>query len=262
MPMSKSESRYVNLFDAHYGHELKGGHRKPLHDQKAIDLVLKFCSDFKPTHLTFGGDMLDCGVISHWKENKHRQVEGLRLLKETDGCMADLVKPAAATIAKEGKLVYHVGNHCQWLEDYVDANPSMESLVDLDKLLNLTQTGWKIIPLGGASKLGKLYIVHGDQIGGGIHVAKRALEIYQRNIHFGHLHTHQVWTSVAPLDDEPKQGVAIPGLCQRNPGYSKDGPNRWVQGFEYGWLEPGGNFHSKVVVMINGRFYAEGKLYK
>jgi hypothetical protein len=260
--MAKSESRYVNLFDAHFGHELKGGHRKPLHDQHAIDATLAFCSDFKPTHLTFGGDMLDCGVISHWRTDKHRQVEGVRLLKEAFECQEKLLEPAAATIASGGVLRYHVGNHEQWLEDYVDANPQLEGLVELDALLGLTHSGWQLIPLGGASKIGKLYIVHGDQIGGGIHVAKKALDIYQRNIHFGHFHPASTHTAVAPLDAEPKQGMAVPGLCKRNPGYSKDGPNRWVQGFEYGFVEANGNFHARVVIMIDGRFYAEGKLYR
>ena len=258
----RSELRFVNLFDAHYGHERTGGHLKPLHDQAAIDAALKFSADFKPDILTFGGDMADCGAISHWKDNKQRQNEGVKLRRDFEGLKTNLLAPAAATIAKGGLLRYHLGNHCQWLEDYVDANPALEGLIDLDSMLGLTVSGWEIIPLGGASKLGKLYIVHGDQIKGGVNVAKRAVDLYQRNIHFGHHHTFALATNVAPLDEKPKQGVAVPCLCKLNPGYAKNAPNRWLQGCEYGWIEPNGNFHYHVVQIIGGQFHAEGRLYK
>ena len=258
-----SEKRYVNLFDAHWGTERVSGHTKNLHDPACLDAVLAFMSDFKPHHLNLGGDMLDCGSISHWQKGKARSTEGMRLLNDAEGLRNDFLKPARETVVRDDhSLVYIRGNHESWIEDWVDENPTLEGIVDLDRLLGLTPTGWKIILQGGHVKMGKMYIIHGDQFKPNMNIAKKVVETYQRNVHFGHFHTSQSYTTIAPLDDEPKQGVAVPCLCRRNPGYANSSPNRWMQGFEYGYLLPDGSFFNSTALRINNKFVINGKVYR
>lgn len=258
-----SEKRYVNLFDAHWGSERVNGHTKSLHDPQTLDAVLAFLGDFKPHYLTLGGDFLDCGSISHWQKGKTRATEGMRLLKDAEGLRTNFLKPAAAAMVRDDhRLVYHVGNHESWIEDWVDQNPTLEGIIELDNLLQLTRNNWEIIPQGKHSKIGKLYIIHGDQFKPNQTIAKKAVETYQRNVHFGHFHTAQTYTTIAPLDEEPKQGVAVPCLCKRNPGYAEGQPNRWLQGFEYGYVNPDGSFHNNTALRIGGKFVINGKVYR
>lgn len=258
-----SEERYVNLFDIHWGTERVNGHLKTLHDEGMLDSVLTFMSDFKPHYLNIGGDALDCGAVSHWNKGRARQVEGVRLLKDAEGLRTQFLKHAMETQPQKGaKRTYIKGNHEDWIDQWVDQNPTLEGIVDLERLLGLDKDHWNIVEVGGAYKMGQLYLIHGDQFKPNQTVAKKAVEVYQRNVHFGHHHTHQVHTNVTPLDDAPKQGVAVPCLCKRNPGYAEGQPNRWLQGFEYGYLQKDGTFHNQVVLRIDGKFVADGKIYR
>jgi hypothetical protein len=49
----------------------------------------------------------------------------------------------------------------------------------------------------------------------------------------------------------------------RTAGYGGGAPNRWVQGFLWGYLDPkDGSFNDYVSVIVNGEFTALGKTYK
>ena len=74
--------RFIATYDLHYGFERKGGHKVALHDAKAWEAVLQFGRDFKPDTWIMGGDMLDCGVISHHNKGKPGRTEGLRLVSD------------------------------------------------------------------------------------------------------------------------------------------------------------------------------------
>jgi hypothetical protein len=105
-----------------------------------------------------------------------------------------------------------------------------------------------------------MVFVHGDQIKGGQNPAKWAVDAYNRNIFFGHHHTHQAFTKVTALDTNGHTGTAVPCLCKRDPNYGEGSPNRWMQGFLYGWYDSKG-FNATVVIIINGRAIIEGKTY-
>lgn len=257
-----SEKRYVNLFDAHVGFEKVTGKLKALHDPKMLAATMRFVADFKPDLINLCGDMLDCGGVSHWNEDEKRQTEDVRLLKDAETLQNDVLIPCRDSAASGAALTYLGGNHEDWLEQFVDKHPALEGVLSLDNLLQLTKNGWTLLPHGGVIKLGHLYLIHGHQIKGAQHIAKKAVDVYQRNVHFGHHHTHQVWTSIAPLDMQPKQGVAVPCLAQKNPGYANGQPNRWMQGFEYGWLESNGNFHNNIALLVGRKFFAEGRTYR
>lgn len=254
--------RFAFLTDIHWGYETVGGHKRPLHDPRAFSAVLKFLQDFKPQDFFFGGDILDCGAISHHTKDKKRKTEGFRLIRDAEECHKEVILPIESILPREGRKVYIVGNHENWIEDLLDEDPALEGIVNISSLLTLAPK-WEVIPQGGGTHYEKLYFLHGDTVTGGEHVAKSGVVNYERNVRFGHHHTYQAYTKTSPIDSKlPKTGVAVPCLCSKDVGYMKRRPHRWVQGFLWGYMTPNGPFADYVAVIINGQLIINGKIYK
>ena len=254
--------KFIFATDLHFGFERRNGHKIPLHDMKAFNCMLAFAKDFKPDVFIVGGDFLDCGVISHHNHGKPGAVEGLKLIEDARALRKAAIEPIESIVGKSGELVYIIANHEDWLTDLTDKIPALEGLIELKPLLNLSDQ-WKIIPQGGAYKLGKLTFVHGDTIKGGEHVAKNAVVNYERSIRFGHHHTMQQYSKASALDyKNAKSGWAIPCLCTKSPKYGEGAPNRWVQGFNFGYIHEGGYFNDYVAVILDGRTFVHGKKYQ
>lgn len=253
--------KFLYTVDLHFGYERKGGHKIPLHDLKAWKTVLAFAKEFKPDVWIIGGDFLDCGVISHHNHGKPGATEGLKLLSDATDLRTEAIEPIEKIVGN-GKLVYIIANHEDWITDLTDKIPALEGYLDLRTILKLDKR-WEIIPQGGAYNLGKLTFIHGDTVKGGEHVAKNAVINYERNIRFGHHHTLQMYTKAAALDyKNAKTGMAVPCLCTKTPKYGEGNPNRWVQGFLYGFVESNGNFHDTPVIILDGKCVVNGKVFK
>lgn len=252
--------KFVFLTDTHWGYERTGGHKVPLHDARAISIAMQFIADFKPDHVVLGGDILDCGSISHHRRGMSGQLEGLRLLAEAKECREAIIEPLERVV--KGRLVYHIGNHEDWLTQLTDEMPTLNDIVDIRPLLRLSDT-WEVIPQGKASKLGKLTFVHGDTVKGGQSPALAAVTNYERNIRFGHFHTFQIATKTTPVDANGHTGIAVPCLSKKGHAYGKGMPNKWMQGFLFGYVGgPEGIFSDYVVVIVNGKAIINGKLYR
>lgn len=253
--------KFVALFDIHWGCERDGQrHKVPLHDEKAVNVALEFCKDFKPDHIILGGDTLDCGAISHHRRGRVGQLEGLRLLADAQDCRSKVIEPLEALVGK-GRLVYHIGNHEDWLKDVTDELPALEGIVDIKALLKLKK--WDVIEQGKASKIGKLTFIHGDTVKGGQNPAKWAVDAYERNIRFGHYHTFQMATKTTPVDMNGHTGIAVPCLCKKGHMYGEGAPNKWMQGFLWGYTGgPQGCFNDYVTVIVDGKAIINGKVYK
>ena len=250
---------FVALYDLHWGFERRNGHKTPLHDAKALGVAMSFIKDFKPHHVILGGDILDCGAISHHNHGKPGATEGLKLLADARDLRQAVIQPLEDL--KPRSLTYIVGNHEDWLNDLTEQIPALEGIVDVRSILQLKPT-WKIVPNGEAHRLGKLVFVHGDQIKGGVHMAKWAVEAYQKNVFFGHHHTHQAFTRVSSLEQNGHTGTAVPCLCRKNPKYGGGSPNRWMQGFLFGYINSDRTFNAYVVIIIDGKAIVNGKAYK
>ena len=252
--------KFLYAVDMHWGYERVGGHKRPLHDLKAINSMLQFAVDFKPDVFILGGDILDCGVISHHNHGKPGQTEGLKLLADAKELQAAVLSPIDAIKPKQ--KVFIVGNHEAWLSQLTDQMPTLEGIVDLESLLQLKS--WKVVPQGGQYDLGKLTFLHGDTVTGGEHVAKQAVINYERSVRFGHYHTFQTYTKTAPSEyKNGKTAVAVPCLCHKTPKYGKGKPNRWMQGFQFGYVGEGGCYNDYTAIIVDGKFIApNGKAYK
>lgn len=251
--------RFLFCTDLHWGYERKGGHKVPLHDEKAWQVVLEFAKDFKPHTFIFGGDLLDAGAISHHNKGKPGRTEGLKLLADTEECYDKVVKPIEAL--KIPRMVIIKGNHDAWVDDFIDDYPALEGIVSFEKLLHLDK--WTVVPQGDAFNLGRLTFVHGDQLKGGEGVAKAAVTAYERSIRFGHFHTLAAHTKTSVLDYKlGKTGISIPCLCKKGPSYGKGAPNKWIQGFNYGYLDDKGNYNDYVPIILDGKTVINGRTYK
>lgn len=252
--------KFVALFDLHYGYEIDASrHKVALHDEKALSVAMQFIKDFKPDHVVLGGDILDCGSVSHHNEKKAGKVEGLRILAEAKELREKVLEPLEKQV--KGRLIYHIGNHEQWLEDLIEKSPSLDGIVNAEALLGLDR--WEVYEQGSVSKLGKLRFVHGDNITGGQHCANAGVIAYEANVRFGHFHTFQVATKTTPIEANGHTGIAVPCLCKKGPSYGKKAPNKWMQGFLWGFIGgPENSFNDYVTVIVNGKALINGKLYK
>lgn len=252
--------KFVFLTDLHWGYELKGGHKKPLHDIKALNVAMKFIKDYKPDYIILGGDILDCGAISHHNHGKPGATEGLKLRKDAQELRREVLEPLEASGAE---LVYIEGNHEAWLAQLEEAIPALEGLVDLRSILGLSDKRWTIIPQGDFYKLGKLVFIHGDTVRGGEHHAKWGAYAYEGNVRFGHYHTYQAYTKLSALEGNGHTAIVVPCLCHKRPKYGKGAPNKWMQGFLYGAVEgPQGVFGDSVAIIVNGKSVINGKVYE
>lgn len=258
--MSTAYRKFVFLTDLHYGFERRSGHKVPLHDMDAWKCALTFCQDFKPDVLILGGDILDCSPVSHHTKGQPGKTEGLRLLSDAKECQEAVIKPLEAL--KASTMVYITGNHERFLTDLTDVQPELEGIVDLRTLLGLSNK-WELIPQGGHYNLGKLTFIHGDQLGSGEHVAKKAVTDYERSIRFGHTHSFQAHVKCSPIETKlGKSGILVPCICRKDPSYMKGKASKWVTGFLYGIVFPDGTYNDTVAIITNGRTWANGKVYQ
>src|SRR5688500_9758209 len=133
--------KFIACFDLHFGFERRNGHKVPLHDLKAWNVVMDFAADFKPDVWINGGDMLDCGVNSHHNKHKPGNIEGLRLLSDAQEGYKTFIQPVKAK-----EKVYIIGNHEDWLNDLIIETPALEGIIDIRKLLHLDD--WTVINQG------------------------------------------------------------------------------------------------------------------
>lgn len=251
--------RFLALFDMHWGYERRSGHKVALHDTHAINVALAFAKDFHPDAVILGGDILDCASIGHHDRQKPGKQEGMRLASDAEECVTHVIEPLKALKAKEYHFI--TGNHCAWLEDLTDELPGLGGLLDVRNLLQMPKS-WSVYEQGGHVNLGKLTFIHGDQLSGGEHVTKAAAISWERNLRFGHHHSYSAYTKNTPIHDKlGKTAVSVPCLCTKGPKYGEARANKWLQGFNWGYVFPDGTFTDYVSIITNGRTVANGKVY-
>lgn len=256
-----STERFVAAGDFHYGWEKKDGCLKPIHNQRAIDLMLDFCRDFEPHRVYIMGDIVDCGEISHWNRSKKHSTEGLRLARSIEEARQRLFEPLDEILPPgcDKKLVW--GNHDNWILDVVEDYPGLAGLLDLDKSLGLTANGWDVRPMGTVLKAGKLNLMHGETTTGK-HYDYQAVVDYEGSCRIWHHHTYKATAKRSAADaSQVKTGIGVPGLCNRSPNYKKKAPNNWMHGFLWGEVAKNGNFTDTVTVITDKGFYLNGKHY-
>lgn len=255
--MPTSSKLWVVAYDLHY----------PKVDKATFGALLGFLDSSPVAGFIFGGDQLDFECISH-----HTKGKGLYRLpgayrRDLEGFDREVLQPIEARLPKGAARRWHIGNHERFEQDLVEEHPELQGTVDHVRSLRLAERGWEVLPLGYASRIGKLVVIHGDVLTGignqaGIYPSRKAVELYGANVLAGHTHSPQSFTRISPVENVQKhQGHIAPILGRVNPGYLRNRPTAWLNGFVVVEVMPDGMFNLYPIVVSKGRFAYGGKVY-
>ena len=209
------------------------------------------------------GDNMNCENISRHTKGKPRLRKRGGLAKDFARFNRDILIPIEQAIAPGTEKLFFLGNHEDWLEQWLDENPEFEGIVSFDKTLHLTERGWDVVPQGEHRQISKAYLIHGDQIGSSMHVAKKLVDSFCATAIMGHVHTASSYTKVSHVKAKDKwMGYTLPTLGTVAPKYAKGRPNAFVNGL--GVIEVWPNtdyFNVYMPIIFDGQFSYGGEMY-
>lgn len=247
---------FVLAFDLHY----------PEHDPQAWACVLDFVRRNDVDGFVFGGDQLDLSCVSHHTVGKGLFRPKGALKANLDGFKRDVLDPLDKALGPGAEKRFLIGNHEAWLtEQLAETNPELDGMLDLAEYLKLDERGYQVIPQGGHTKIGKLVVIHGDTVGGGIHSAKKAAEVYAgSSVVLGHHHTLQTFTRSSPVSQTDKwTATVLPCLSNLSPRYGRNKASQWIHGFGVVHMTPDGSWNLYPVIITNGKCTGpDGQMYR
>jgi len=164
----------------------------PHQNKKIFQGIYNLMDTYTFDGIVIGGDFLDMGSLSFYDKGK---VNRLGITLEDEYFAGNMVlDELEKRLPKDVDKVFMYGNHenryYRWLAD-VD-NAKYGDLIDPAKALRLLKRGWTVYNnyKRDQHKIGSLHIAHGDFYN--IHVAKKTLDTWKRNMLFWHTHRIQV----------------------------------------------------------------------
>lgn len=255
--MRSSVKRYVVAADLHF----------PKLHRPTFEAMIEFIKDIKPAGFIFQGDQFDNEEISHHNKNKPYYKERRSYLRNQEAFDEEVLTVLEQALPRGASRTWIVGNHDDWEFQFVETHPELEGVVDRVAALGLEKRGWEIIPLGHSKKLGELNVIHGEVLTGignqaGAYPAKKAVEIYAGNVLAAHTHAPQSFTKISPVEQRKKHMGHINAILgATNPGYLRNRPTAWLNGFSVVEVQKNGFFNLYTIIVIDGKFSYGGKLY-
>jgi metallophosphoesterase superfamily enzyme len=102
----------------------------PKHNEGAVNAVCQYIKFYKPTKLIHLGDVGDYESISYWMQNKRLSLEGQRIKDDIDSAVN--VLNTFSKFAPNAEKIITMGNHDQWVRNYVDAHPELSGYINLE----------------------------------------------------------------------------------------------------------------------------------
>jgi len=255
--MEKKMKRVLVYGDVHF----------PYHDEKALNILYKYMSEYKPNIVVMNGDIVDFYSISEWDKNPHH----FDIQYEID-LAKDHFNKVRKIVGKKTKIYFLEGNHEARLQRYVYKHSELDGLdvLNLTSLFNFKQynINFKGVDIdywkkdNGHLQLGDVLIMHGDnRLNGassskysGYSVKNTILGATQMNTIIGHVHKLALFYH--KMANEYIVGIEGGSLCQ------SVGTANWQQGFVTFELYRNKMVNPRTHQIINGMLYEDGKLYK
>ena len=241
----------VLLPDIHYPHC----------EDKLMESVCDFIVDYEPNELVYMGDQMSLDCISSWNRQKPLLKEGQRLVDDYRKFDEDILQWHEDITNADTRRVFMIGNHEERVQWYIERNPELQGIVDIDYSLNLTERGYKVVPFNEIHTVGKLSVLHGYYWN--VYHAAKTLAAFEGNVVYAYVHNPQMYAKVSPIDRKGYHtATSLPCLCNIKPDYKKNAPNFWINGFgvvEH--LPATGMFNLYTIIAIDGCFMWNGVYY-
>jgi predicted phosphodiesterase len=244
----KEFTSFIMLNDVHVPHN--------------IDLtnVFEFMGDYKPDYVLLVGDIINNDPFSHWERARRGTAKTMPKPKAYfEQCQKEFFDPLRKFAGKNANIGYWLGNHEMWSQKAIDDMPEGEGYWEVEN--NITGIDFWVGSKGIAS-LGKLHFIHGDNFSGRGH-ANKILNVYRRNMRYGHFHNIEESTHNDPIDMADRHTARCCGTLEKfNPGFMTNRPHSWMHAFTYGIVENStGIFWDHTAQIINNKFMANGRIY-
>jgi len=183
----------------------------PYEDRAACDAVEQYVRDNRFDEWIDLGDFMDFDFLSTHNEGKHRLNAG-KLLKQHYAYGREVLDRRFAALRshnKKASMTIIEGNHDARVEAFIDKNPQLEGMLEVEEGLGLKERGIQWIRFwrdGTIYKIGKAAFCHGLYTSK-YHAAKM-VENYCSNIFYGHcfdeatqLLTQRGWLNYQDITD-------------------------------------------------------------
>jgi hypothetical protein len=225
---------------------------------------LDFLDRNRVSGVTFTGDQLDLAEISHWNRDRP-MLRGRGALRSNLDEFNALLDEVDKRLTPDAEKVWHRGNHERFIQDFYEANPELEGMLDLEEHLKLADRGYRVVKLGGTSHIGELTVLHGDSVGSAKYVANKLVESHCTNVVMGHVHTASSFTKISASNASKKwMGWTLPTMGTTNPAFARNRPNSHMNGFGIVEVVPSGQFNLYTVITdsLTGDFAYGGQVYR
>jgi hypothetical protein len=232
----------------------------PNEDYNSLTAVLKFIKYYKPTDLVQLGDLCDWDSVSSYDIRRERDVITIQEEVDASNYLLDRIEKV---LPKGCKKHLTGGNH---EARYERARVNSGHDVRIRQLkefgtwyreYNLDKRGWEYVEYGEWITIGKMIFTHGWSCGPT--AAQKHLNLFHKNIMFGHTHTFGVAIG-SGLDGHPVLSATIGTLSRFDLSYLVGKPPvQWIHMFAYLDMMDDGTFTPHFVPIVNGRFFAEGR---
>lgn len=233
----------------------------PNEDTRSLSALEKYMAEELWDEVIYLGDFMDFDCISHHNRDNLRAVSGKTIWKDYDHAVEILDRHQK--LCPKAKFVLIEGNHDERIERYIDANPQLEGMVEVELGLELIKRKIKWVRFwtkGEIYRLGKASFIHGAYTNQ--YHAKKHLDNYDASVFYGHVHSVQSFSKVQ-RKGKPMIAQSLGCLCKLDQGYMRGRPSNWVHAFGVIHFRDGGEFNHYVVQMVDHQFTApNGKTYK
>lgn len=234
----------------------------PVEDKETMAAVEAYMADHHWDEIIYGGDFLNMDSISSHNENNLRAIAATSIYDEAKAGNVMLNRHERITPTCK-RRTFLTGNHENRIERYINANPQLRGLIEVDKLLKLEKRGYKYVPFwekGKTHRVGKAVFIHGEYTNA--HHAAATVGAYGTNVFYGHTHDIQSHSKTTKGNNKTKIGQSLGCLLAYSQEYMRGTPSKWQQGFGVFWFLPDGFFNYMPVHIFNHRFVSpEGRLY-
>jgi predicted phosphodiesterase len=238
----------------------------PLHDEKAVNVVLKAIKIVKPSTFINLGDVGEWESVSAWRWKRKRKPPLEYQLPEVDkeikkvNKQIDRFDEALDSIGCKGRYIC-AGNHDEWLtHGFVNEYPYLEDYTFLEAC-KWKERGYKYKEWNEPLKIGKITFIHGAYINQ-FH-AKKHLMAYGENIMYGHTHDIQrhTLTRLGGTISSWSLGC-LKDMSSKKNAWLKNRLHNWNHAFAViDWFK-NGDFIVNVVEIINGKTTLWGEMLK